>query len=153
MTRAVQPGRGRRRRGDDGLATLEWLLILAAVVGLAALAVVLVQARVEDVAERTSSPSPRVTTAIYAAFAVETGAKVVSAAAFDSWVDWERHFSQECRFIAVLYADAEVEVMHNNFIRATGGGSAFDDAAATAVAAADELAPTGIKAQVQCLVR
>ena len=42
--------------------------------------------------------------------------------------------------------------MDNNFIRATGG-SAFDTAAAIAAAAADELAPTRTKAQVQCRVR
>ena len=41
--------------------------LVAAVAGLAALAVVLVQARVEDTGERISSPNPRTTAAIHAA--------------------------------------------------------------------------------------
>ena len=58
MTRAAVPRRGRRRRADDGLATLEWLLIVAAVAGLAALAVVIVQAYVDDTGKRISEPGP-----------------------------------------------------------------------------------------------
>ena len=68
MTRRPQPRRrGRSPRGDQGLTTLEWLLITAAVAGLAALAVVLVQAYVERTGERISNPDPRVTSAIYSA--------------------------------------------------------------------------------------
>ena len=150
MTRAAQPeGRG-RQRGDHGLATLSWLLITAAVAGLAALAVVLVQAYVEDTGERLSNPDPRVTAAIHSAFEVESDAKAASAADFELWADWERHFSERCSLIAVLYSDAEVEVVHNNFDRATGGGTAFDPAAA---AAAGSKAARAGKAQVQCEVR
>ena len=114
----AKSGSGRRRSDDRDLATLSWLLIVAAVAGLAALAVVLVTASVEDTAKRASSPNPRVTTAINAAFAVETDAKASPAGDFGVWADWERHFSQKCDVIAVLYADAEVEVVHNNFTRA-----------------------------------
>ena len=134
MTRAAQPEGRCRRRGDDGLTTLEWLLITAAMAGLAALAVVLVQAYVEDTGDGISNPNPRVTTAVHSAFAVETEAKGASAGDFDLWADWERHFSQRCSLIAVLFSDAEVEVVDNHFIRATGG-TAFDPAAA---ALADE---------------
>ena len=38
-------------RGEEGLTTLEWLLIVAAIAGLAALAVVLVQTVVNETAE------------------------------------------------------------------------------------------------------
>ena len=38
-------------RGERGLTTLEWLLIVAAIAGLAALAVVLVQTVVNETAE------------------------------------------------------------------------------------------------------
>ena len=130
------------------MTTLEWLLITAAVAGLAALAVVLVQAYVEDTGDRIANPDPRVTSAVHSAFAVETKAKAASADDFDLWADWESHSTQKCSLIAVLFSDAEVEVVHNNFIRATGG-TAFDPAAA---ALADEQPPNNRKAQVQCQV-
>ena len=144
---------GRRpRRGDFGLATLEWLLIVGAVAGLAALAVVLVQSQVEDTSERISNPDPRVTSAIHSAFEVEADAKAASAGDFSTWTDWENHFTQRCDLIAVLYADAEVQVVDNHFNRATNGTD-FDSAAAGYAAAADDTAATSTKAQVQCAVR
>ena len=152
MTTAAEPGRGGRRRGDDGLTTLEWLLIVAAVAGMAALAVVLVTGSVEDTAARVSSPNPRVTTAIHAAFAVETDAKAASAGDFGLWADWESQFHKKCAVLAVLYSDAEVEVANNDFMRATGG-TTFDIAAAGYAAAADEQPANATKAQVQCEVR
>ena len=48
-----------KRRDDSGLTTLEWLLIVAAVAGLAALAVVLVQNVVRDTGEQIASNSAR----------------------------------------------------------------------------------------------
>ena len=151
MTRAAQPEGRCRRRGDHGLTTLEWLLITAAVAGLAALAVVLVQAYVEDTGDRMSNPDPRVTSAIYSASEVETVAKAASADHFDLWAEWERHFSQKCSLIAILYSDAEVEVVHSHFIRADGG-TTFDVDAAGYAAAADEQPANASKAQVQCQV-
>ena len=155
MTRAIRRVRcGRRacgQRGDQGLTTLEWLLITAAVAGLAALAVVLVQAYVEDTGDRIANPNPRVTSAIHSAFAVETDAKAASADDFDLWAEWQSHFRERCSLIAVLYSDAEVEVVHNNFIRADGGTS-FDAVAAGYAAAADEQPAGPGKAQVQCQV-
>ena len=102
MTRAAQAeGRG-RLRGDHGLTTMEWLLITAAVAGLAALAVALVQVYVEDTGDRIANPDPRVASAIHSAFAVETKAKAASADDFDLWADWESHFTQRGSLIAVL---------------------------------------------------
>ena len=64
--RAVE--RLRRGRADErGLTTLEWLLIVAAVAGLAALAVVLVQNVVDDTAEQIGGSSARGTAARVAA--------------------------------------------------------------------------------------
>ena len=58
----------RRGRADErGLTTLEWLLIVAAVAGLAALAVVLVQNVVDDTAEQIGGNSARGTAARVAA--------------------------------------------------------------------------------------
>ena len=142
---------GSRLRGDGGLTTLEWLLITAAVAALAALAVVVVQAQIEDSTERVSSPDPRMTAAIHSAFEVEGDARAASAADFESWDGWERHFSRGCSLIEVLYADAEVEVVHN-FHRATGG-AVFDAAAAGFASAGDSRTATATRAQVQCEVR
>jgi hypothetical protein len=55
-----------RRRGDAGLTTLEWLLIVATVAGMAALAVVLVQGAVGDTAEDVASHSARQQAAVLA---------------------------------------------------------------------------------------
>lgn len=139
-------------RGDGGLTTLEWLLITAAVAGLAALAVVLVQGQVEDTAERISESDARLAAAIHTAWGVENDARDAAPANFDAWADWEGHFSRECSLIAVLYADIDVEVVHSNFNRATGG-TAFDAAAAGHAAAGDEQPATATRAQVQCEVR
>lgn len=144
--------KGSPRRGDSGLTTLEWLLIVAAVAGLAALAVVIVQAQVEDTAERVSNPDARVTSAIHSAFSVESDAKGASAADFATWADWESRFTQRCSQIAVLYADVEVQVVHN-FNRATSGGTDFDATAAGYAAAAHKAAATTNQAQVQCEVQ
>ena len=108
---------------------------------MAALAVVLVTGSVEDTAARVSSPNPRVTTAIHAAFAVETDAKAASAGDFGLWADWESHFHRKCAVLAVLYSDAEVEVANNDFMRATGG-TTFDIAAAGYAAARTSSRPT-----------
>ena len=143
------PRRGGRRCGDHGLTTLEWLLITAAVAGLAALAVVLVQAYVEDTGDRIANPDPRVTSVIHSAFTVETDAKAASANDFSLWADWESRFTQRCSLIAVLYSDTEVAVVDNHFVRADGG-TTFDAAAAGYAAAADEQPAGPGKAQVQC---
>jgi Flp pilus assembly pilin Flp len=56
-----------RRDDESGLTTLEWLLIVAAVAGLAALAVVLVTNVVDDTSEQISGSSARGTAARIAA--------------------------------------------------------------------------------------
>ena len=63
------------RRDDSGLTTLEWLLIVAAVAGLAALAVVLVQNVVSDTSEQIAGSSARLTAAKVSAASVEQEAK------------------------------------------------------------------------------
>ena len=57
----------RLRRDESGLTTLEWLLIVAAVAGLAALAVVLVTNVVNDTSEQISGSDSRQTSARLAA--------------------------------------------------------------------------------------
>lgn len=127
-------------------------MITAAVAGLAALAVVLVQAQVEETAERISASEARLAAAIHTAWTVENDARDAAEADFARWDGWESQFSRQCSLIAVLYTDIEVEVVHNNFERATGG-TAFDAAAAGYAASGDEQPATATKAQVQCEVR
>ena len=70
LRRAAKRAVARLRRGradESGLTTLEWLLIVAAVAGLAALAVVLVQNVVDDTAEQIGGNSARGTAARVAA--------------------------------------------------------------------------------------
>ena len=70
LRRAAKRAVARLRRGradERGLTTLEWLLIVAAVAGLAALAVVLVQNVVDDTAEQIGGNSARGTAARVAA--------------------------------------------------------------------------------------
>ena len=152
MTRAPQPDRRGCCRDERGLATLEWLLITVAVAGLTALAVALVQSRVEDTAAQISESEARLAAAVHTAWTVENDARDASTADFELWDDWERRFSQDCSLIAVVYADIEIEVLHNTFNRATGG-TAFDAAAAGYAAAGDGQPATATKAQVQCEVR
>lgn len=88
----------RRRRNDRGLTTLEWLLIVAAVAGLAALAVVLVQNVVDDTAEQISGSSARLTAANVAAAEItsesqESGADLSSLQA-------------KCDRLRITYGDA-----------------------------------------------
>ena len=151
ITLEAQTGRVGRQRGDRGLATLEWLVIVAALTGLAALAVVLVQSRVADTVERISGSEAHLAAAVHTARAVENDARDASEADFEMWADWESRFSRECGLIAALNASINVEVVHNNFHRATGG-TAFDAAAAGHAAAGDEQPATASKAQVQCKV-
>ena len=88
-----QPGRN-RRRNDRGLTTLEWLLIVAAVAGLAALAVVLVQNVVDDTAEQISGNNARLTAAQVAAEAIND----------DDKLDDEKEAA--CNRLSITYSDA-----------------------------------------------
>ena len=127
----------RRGRADErGLTTLEWLLIVAAVAGLAALAVVLVQNVVDDTAEQIGGSSARGTAAQVAAEritrekrallptlgeaqAVDTAAEVTSlntdtgagTAAMDAIIAKQNAVNadgaDECARLAITYGDIE----------------------------------------------
>ena len=123
MTRAAVPRRGRRRRADNGLATLEWLLIVAAVAGLAALAVVIVQAYVDDTGKRISSPDPRVVAAMLAAQEVMKDAERDAdqqPAAAKTYGPWADHYTSECEQLGIIYNDAAIK-MEPLFMFAPGG--------------------------------
>ena len=123
-------------RDELGLTTLEWLLITAAVAGMAALAVVLVSNAAEDTGAQLTDPDPRLTAAKLQAFEVARYATTASEDDFETWDDWERHFRRQCSLIEILYGD-----------------TVFDAAAAGFAAADDADAPTASKAQTVCAVQ
>ena len=111
------------RRSEAGLTTLEWLLIVAAVAGLAALAVVLVQNVVDDTAEQLGGSSARATAANVAADTVIREARTASPhdARFNSWLRWELYFTARCERLEILYSDTNLDV-EATFKRPTGKG-------------------------------
>ena len=136
MTRTVQPGRGRSPRGDHGLAALEWLLIVAAVGGLAALAVVLVNHSVGETGDRVSNPNPRVVAAMVAAEEIMSDADRDAAQQPDpakTYRPWSDYYTFKCQQLGILYADAAIK-MEPLFMVAPGGNpsvaltDAVDDA-------------------------
>lgn len=94
---------------DAGLITLEWLLIVGAVAGLAASSVLIVQRVIDDTAEVPADPAVRLIDADIAAAFVASDAQ----AAFDQAVS-ARNLS--------LYVDADFSSRCNPGIQA-----AFDD--------------------------
>ena len=121
-TRVVD--RLRRGRSDErGLTTLEWLLIVAAVAGLAALAVVLVQNVVDETAEEISGRSARGTAARVAAEQITREARAdlpagtntsditdmpaQAAAHVEAQRDVNADFGPACRRLEITYGDIE----------------------------------------------
>ena len=100
------------RRSEDGLTTLEWLLIVAAFAGLAALAVVLVQNVVDDTAEQLGGASARETAANVAADTVIREARTASPddSRYNTWQRWELYFTARCERLEILYSDTNLDV-------------------------------------------
>ncbi len=124
ITRTLGPSHRRQRpeRDDSGLTTLEWLLIVAAVAGIAALAVVLVQNVVSDTSEQISGSSARKTAAEVAAASVEQEAKNADPTdeRYNTWPKWENYFTNKCDRIQITFADAGIGAMTSNFNDPTG---------------------------------
>ena len=109
-----------KRRDDSGLTTLEWLLIVAAVAGLAALAVVLVQNVVSDTSEQIAGSSARKTAARVAAAEITDKARAATAS---STLDRgstaktarrnrrrcciEHEFKSDCKRLAITFGDVK----------------------------------------------
>ena len=107
----------RRARNEKGLTTLEWLLIVAAVAGLAALAIVLVQGVVDDTAEDIRGSSARGQAALVAGQAIidEAAGDLVVAnfgtgGKFLAATDWTQYFNGKCRRLGITYSDADITV-------------------------------------------
>ena len=153
MVQSAIKGRRLRDRADEsGLTTLEWLLIVAAVAGLAALGVVIVQNVVSDTAEQISNSSARFTAAQVAAQAVEREAKNVddqdvagAGGRFNSWPKWENYFTDKCTRISITYSDALITVV----AEFDGNGATLSPAA---MRDAENEPDTGGTAQAKCEV-
>ena len=108
--------RGLFRRGEDGLTTLEWLLIVAAVAGLAALAVVLVTNVVDQTAEQIGGSSARKTAAEVAALSVSQDAVEDPPASFaatatgvhiSQWNKKMSDYEEKCNRLKITYGDVD----------------------------------------------
>ena len=98
------------RSDESGLTTLEWLLIVAAVAGLAALAVVLVSSVVSDTSEQIAGSSARLTAAKLAGRQItnDTRVDVPSAATTDAeFIEHASDYKERCERIGIVYSDIE----------------------------------------------
>ena len=84
---AAAPGRVWGRRGDHGLITLEWLLIVGAIAGLAASTALAVQGVLDDTSEVRVEPEVRFLDAEIAAAAVASEATA-----------WRRAYAEDPEF-------------------------------------------------------
>ena len=113
MKQALQKLTGRARE-EKGLTTLEWLLIVAAVAGLAALAIVLVQGVVDDTAEDIRGSSARGQAATIAAQDIideaNRSSEMGAAERFDDSNEWADYFNSKCDRLGITYSDADIEV-------------------------------------------
>ncbi|WP_420608979.1 hypothetical protein [Candidatus Poriferisodalis sp.] len=139
-----------RTRSEAGLTTLEWLLIVAAVAGLAALAVVLVQNVVDDTAEQLGGASARATAANVAADTVIREARTANPddARYNTWQRWELYFTARCERLEILYSDTNLDVQAK-FVRPNNKND--NDPTTTAdLNKADEADPAAGKPQAIC---
>ena len=90
-----------KRRDESGLTTLEWLLIVAAVAGLAALAVVLVTNVVSDTSEDICRPERPQTAAELAPRIRSKGPSTTTRLEFDSRGQWDVYFTNSGNRIVI----------------------------------------------------
>ena len=107
----------KRRADESGLTTLEWLLIVAAVAGLAALAVVLVQNVVSQTSEQIAGSSARrVAAELHAADINDearaiatavalTGAAAIATAKTAHAADLSSIYRKKCQRLRITYGD------------------------------------------------
>ncbi|MXV89599.1 MAG: hypothetical protein F4121_00410 [Acidimicrobiia bacterium] len=151
-----------QREDESGLTTLEWLLIVAAVAGLAALAVVLVQNVVGDTAEQISGSSARKTAALVAAEEIVNKANSNAAdqpTQAKTYGDWAKYYKAKCNRIKITYGDAGIKPEPAFFVKS---GEETADVVATAISTAasdaetdlfeDGTFDTGKSATAQCRI-
>ena len=106
MARTLRDAIRRRRpegRDDSGLTTLEWLLIVAAVAGLAALAVVLVRNVVTETADELEGSTARLATAEFEADTITEDALDYPISASTDVVDMNTRYERRCDRLGVAF--------------------------------------------------
>ena len=147
-----------KRRDDSGLTTLEWLLIVAAVAGLAALAVVLVQNVVGDTSEQIAGSSARKTAAQIAAqeiMADATKPAVSQPDSADTITEWVTYYAGRCNRLKITYGDAGINVgayFQTSGSQATNVSLAVGDVGTGDVSAAASSNINAYKALAHCTV-
>ena len=114
--------RGACERGEAGLTTLEWLLVVAAVAGLAALGVVVVQNVVGGTAEDVASHSARQTAADLAVTELEQRWRAEMPRSEPEMGRINRVYQARCRQLGIIYADISLKVKDHPGTFKDGGG-------------------------------
>ncbi len=117
--------RGSRRvHSEAGLTTLEWLLVVAAVAGLAALAVVGVQNVVEDTAEQIDSSDARQTAADLAVTELAQRWQAEAPASPAEADGINRRYKRRCLQLGIIYSDISLtaEPYEGTYTSGTGWG-------------------------------
>ena len=97
---AIWPG-----RGEAGLTTLGWLLVVAAVAGLAAAGVVVVQNVVTGTAHQVESHSARQQAADLAATELENAWRAHRPSTQDEADQINARYARRCRHLGIIYTD------------------------------------------------
>ena len=143
-----------RRRDDRGLTTLEWLLIVAAVAGLAALAVVLVQNVVGDTSEQIAGSSARKTAAQIAGSEIMLDAERAlqnQPDQADTADEWASFYRGKCDRLKITYGDADIAVTAQ--FTYAGIWPTNVTAATAGVSAANTITAAANNAAAHCIVR
>ena len=101
---------GFKSRGEEGLTTLEWLLVVAAVAGLAAFAVVLVQDVVDSTAESVAAHSARLEAAGLATVELTVRWRAESPKDQQQAEEISREYSLKCHKIGIIYNDVDLKL-------------------------------------------
>jgi len=110
--------------GEAGLTTLEWLLVVAAVAGLAALAVVLVQNVVGGTAEEVESSDARQTAADLAVTSLAERWQAEAPTSRSEADEVNRRYRHRCLQIGIVYSDISLtaEAIEGTYTGGTGWG-------------------------------
>ena len=111
-------------RCEAGLTTLEWLLVVAAVAGLAALAVVLVQNVVGGTAEQVEESDARQTAGDLAVTSLAQRWKAEVPTSQSEADQINRRYERRCRQLGIIYSDISLtaEALLGTYTGGTGWG-------------------------------
>ena len=112
----------RNRRRDDGIASLEWLLVTAGVAAIVATAVVVVQVTVRDVGIEASQHRARFRTAEIAADALTREWRAHTPSDQFEAAQINRRYGERCARLGVTHAASEARPSWTPGVLDAGGG-------------------------------